>query len=50
MASYAGYEPEEIDKYDFSDREKEKIKYFLNNWENSAKYELEDLIKKLKKI
>ena len=43
-------EPEEIDKYDFSDREKEKIKYFLNNWENSAKYELEDLIKKLKKI
>jgi len=42
-------EPEEVDKYDFSDSEKEKIKSFLNKWENGAKLELENLIKDLRK-
>jgi len=42
-------EPEEVDEYDFSDSEKEKIKSFLNKWENGAKLELENLIKDLRK-
>ena len=42
-------EPEEVDKYDFSESEKEKIKSFLNKWENGAKLELENLIKDLRK-
>jgi len=42
-------EPEEVDEYEFSDNEKEKIKSFLNKWENGAKLELENLIKDLRK-
>jgi len=42
-------EPEEVDEYDFSDSEKDKIKSFLNKWENEAKLELENLIKDLRK-
>ncbi|MGM0437218.1 MAG: hypothetical protein ACQEQD_02990 [Bacillota bacterium] len=43
-------EPDKVDDYNFSDNEKAKIKSFLNKWENEAKFELEDLIKKLRKM
>lgn len=42
-------EPDEVDEYNLSDSEKDKIKSFLNKWENGAKLELENLIKELKK-
>ena len=42
-------EPEERDKYNLSAEDKEKIKVFLNKWEEETKFELEDLINKLRK-
>ena len=43
-------EAEEVENYNFSEDEKDKIKTFLNKWEREGKFELEDLIKKLRKM
>ena len=43
-------DPDEVDEYNFSDSDKDKIKSFLNKWENNTKVELENLIKNLRKI
>ncbi len=42
-------EPEESDQYNLSADDKEKIKLFLNKWEEETQFELEDLINKLRK-
>jgi len=43
-------EPDDIDEYNFSDEEKKEIRSFLHKWEGEAKSDLEDLIKKLRKM
>ena len=42
-------EPEEKEQYNLSAEDKEKIKLFLNKWEEETQFELEDLINKLRK-
>lgn len=42
-------EPEKNVKYNLSPEDKRKIKMVLDRWEESSKFELKNLIKKLRK-